>query len=135
MPLVFFEQGRDASLASLVNRGPRADLVMHLYCNDHFPGEGDSSAEYQECDFPGYQFTVLSGQDWTVSGGVANFAEQTFVRSRSGTAQPVYGYYYTRAGEAIAAERFADGPYWVSNMKDEIAVTPNISNPAGRGAT
>lgn len=107
-------------------------LVLKLFQNDVTPTELYTSTGLTACAFGGYSPITLTGANWTITestSGVASmsFAEQTFTCNAS-TSQSVYGYWIVTASSAlVAAERFADAPYIVTNNGDAINVTPNIA--------
>lgn len=132
MALVFCNQGEDLALKALVNHTAPQNLVLKLFKSDTTPAESDTEATYTEADFTGYSAKTLTGSSWSMTPGapsLAEYAQQTFTSSADQSAQSIYGYYYVQAtsGKLVAAERFSDGPYAVSNNGDNIKITPKIT--------
>ncbi len=130
MALVFPNTGENLSLEMLVNKTAAQNLVLRLFKSNTTPAEGDTAGTYTEADFTGYSSITLTGASWgTASGGSIAYAQQTFTSSANQSTQNVYGYYYTQAssGTLVAAERFSDGPYGITNNGDNIKITPTIT--------
>jgi hypothetical protein len=108
------------------------NLILRLFKNDVTPDDSFTAASFTEADFTGYAGITLSGASWTNTAGdpaTGVYAEQTFTSTANQSAQPIYGYYITRAtdGDLIACERFSNGPYNVANNGDTIKLAPSIS--------
>lgn len=130
MALVFPDQGENLSLEMLVNKTAAQNLVLRLYKSNTTPGESDTEATYTEATFTGYSAITLTGASWgAASGGSIAYAQQTFTSSANQTTENIYGYYYTQvtSGKLVSAERFADGPYAITNDGDNIKVTPTLT--------
>ena len=132
MSLVFFNQGETIALEALLNKTAGQNVKLKLFKSNTTPAETDTEASYTEATFTGYADVTLSGASWTMTGGapgIAAYAEQTFLSTANQATQSIYGYYYVQvtSGKAIAAERFSDGPYAITNNGDNIKVTPQIT--------
>lgn len=130
MALVFPDQGENLVLEMLVNKTAPQNLVLRLFKSNTTPGESDTEATYTEATFTGYSAITLTGASWgAASGGSIAYAQQTFTSSANQTTENIYGYYYTQgtSGKAVSAERFADGPYAITNNGDNIKITPTIT--------
>lgn len=128
MALVIPDVGEDIALKNLVNHTAPQNLVLRLFTNNVTPGESDTAGTYTEQSGSGYSAITLTGASWSVSGGVASYAQQTFTFTAA--ASSVYGYYLTQAtsGILVAAERFVSGaPFAINNNGDEIKITPTIT--------
>lgn len=130
MALLVPNVGEAELLKRMLNFSAADNCVLKLFTNDVTPAEGDTVATYTEADFAGYAAATLTGASWSVAGDPteASYAQQTFTRSSTGTAQSCYGYFVTNLAGTILlwAERFTDGPYTVTNNGDNIKVTPRI---------
>jgi hypothetical protein len=130
MALVFPDQGENLVLEMLVNKTAAQNLVLKLYKSNTTPGESDTEATYTEATFTGYSSVTLTGASWgAASGGSIAYAQQTFTSSANQTTENIYGYYLiqTTSGKLVSAERFADGPYAITNNGDNIKITPTIT--------
>lgn len=107
-------------------------LILKLFKNNYTPVETSVAGDFTEAAFTGYAAKNLNPATWVVTEGApseAAYPVQTFTSSAAQTAENVYGYYLVRAtsGRIAHAERFTDGPYPISNLNDEIKVTPKIT--------
>lgn len=130
MALVFPNTGENLSLEMLVNKTAPQNLVLKLYSSNTTPAEGDTAGTYTEATFTGYSAITLTGSSWgSASGGSIAFAQQTFTSSANQSTQNIYGYFYVQvsSGTLVAAERFTDGPYGITNNGDNIKITPTIT--------
>jgi hypothetical protein len=132
MSLLVPNNGEGDALKYFVNKSVPEDLVLKLFKNNITPAETDTAATYTEADFTGYGSIVLTGANWTVTEGApsdASYAQQTLTSSANQTTQQIYGYFLVRSssGRIAWVERFADGPYPVSNLNDKIQITPKIT--------
>ena len=132
MALVFFNQGETIALEALLNKTAGQNVKLKLFRSNTTPAEGHTEADYTEANFTGYAEVTLTGASWTVTAGapgIAAYAQQTFSSTANQATQYIYGYYYVQvtSGKAIAAERFSDGPYAVTNNGDNIKITPQIT--------
>lgn len=135
MTLIIPNQAEEAFLDLILAVG----YTLRLYKNDVTDGLSPSQidalteASFQEADFPGYAAVAIAGGAWTTTPGdpgIATFAQQSFIRSSTGTVQNVYGYYYTltSSGALRGFERFGPvGGVEVQLINDEIRVTPRIT--------
>lgn len=132
MTLLVPNNGEGDGLKAFLNHTAATDPILRLYKSNTTPAETDTTATYTEADFAGYAAITLTGSSWSVSEGApssASYAEQTFTRSSTGSAQDVYGYFVTRttSGRIAWAERFTGAPFTVTNNGDGIKVTPAIT--------
>ena len=132
---VLVNSGEDRMLGLLVNKTTtgydKDNLVLRLFKSDTTPGETHTSTDYTQADFTGYSAVTLTNADWTLTPGAPSNAtalQKTFTVS-SATSQSIYGYYLTTAATSglVAAERFSDGPYVVTNVNDAVKVTSVIT--------
>lgn len=126
------DNGEFVALEYLVNKDAPENLVLRLFKSNTTPAETTAVGDLTEATFTGYSALTLTGASWTVSGTnptSAEYAEQTFASSADQAAESIYGYYLTRTttGDLIAAERFSDGPYNITNDGDLIKITPIIT--------
>jgi len=126
MALLVPNEGEQEMLERIVNASATGDVVIHLYSNDVTPGETDTLSTYTLVDDP--NGITLTGASWdtTSTVGTAEYAQQTFTYSGTGTA---YGYVVTDSGEnlVLCAERFTYSPYEIPSCGGTIKVTPKIS--------
>lgn len=119
------------------------DMNLHLFRTDVETGLTESQLEaldetdFTEANFAGYASVALTGGSWTTTAGdpsFARYAQQTFIRTSTGTAQLIYGYYVTRDsdGALFFYEQF-DGPVSIEFEDDELRVTPNFNLDEGDG--
>lgn len=119
--------GENRCVEFIVNKVSQGDLKLKLYTNNVTPGEATILSDLTESTGTGYAAITFTGASWTVTGGVASYAEQTF--TYTGAEATVYGYYITNnAGdELIAAELFSDGPYVIPAGGGTINVTASLT--------
>jgi len=132
MPGLLVNQGERIMLEALVNKTAPQTLVLRLFKNNWTPVETDTEAAATEATFTGYGSIVLTGGTWVTTEGAPSsidYPQQAFASSAAQAPQDVYGYYITQqtSGKLVAAERFTDGPYTISNNGDTIKVTPKIT--------
>jgi hypothetical protein len=123
--------GKSVALRAFLNHTRPENLVLRLFSNDVTPSAGDSAAKYSEATFSGYGPITLSGFAWQFTDGEqpeATYSEQTFRSSLDQSPQNVYGWYLTQeqSGHFVAAGRFNDAPNPISNLSDQIKVTPRV---------
>ncbi len=131
MSFLMFNQGEAIMAAALVNKTAPQDLDLLLYKNNHPLTDGDTEADYTECDFTGYSRKQLTAANWVVTANAPTeleYPEQSFASSADQAAQLVYGYLLVQRTslKAICGWRFDDGPYSISLNNDAIDVTPVI---------
>jgi hypothetical protein len=130
MPLNVPDVGENKIVEAIVNKTAPENLVLRLYSNNITPSDTDTAGTYTECTFAGYAPITLTGASWSAgSGGTTSYAQQTFTRSSTGTAENVYGYYITQltSGVLMWSERDSAGPFAITNNGDTVKVTPTIS--------
>jgi len=121
--------GENVMVENIVNKTAPQNPVLKLYSNNITPSDTDTAVTYTEATFPGYTAITLTGSSWGAgSGGVTSFAQQTFTRSTTGTAENIYGYYVVQAVSGILmwSERDASAPFACTNAGDNIKVTPTL---------
>ena len=112
------------------------DMSLRLYTTDVLAGRSDveiealTEAAFVEATFPGYAPVALTNP-WTIVPGnpsKATVPEQSFVRTSTGTAELIYGYYLTRTadGALMWFEQF-DGPVSMEFQNDVLKVTPELT--------
>lgn len=117
------------------------DMNLHLFRTDVETGLTESQREqldetdFTEANFAGYAAAPLTGGSWTTNVGdpsIARYAQQTFTRSSTGTAQLIYGYYVTldSSGALLWYEQF-DGPISIQFINDAVRVTPKLDASEG----
>lgn len=118
-------------LEAAVNKTAPQDLQLRLFENNYVPVKGTTELNVTEATFTGYAPITLTPASWSTVVGAptaSSFAQQTFL-STAVQAKSVYGYYLVQAvsGKLIAAERFSDGPYLITQIGDPVKVTPRIT--------
>ena len=121
------------------------DWKLHLFQNDVIGGltpaqiEALDETDFTEANFPGYANVTLVVASWVTAEGdpaSGSYATQTFTRSSSGSAQTIYGYYYTKSvGGKLRGFRQLDAPMSITSEGDEIEITPVIHFSDGAGDT
>lgn len=132
MPLLIPNNGEGIALAAFLNKTAPQDQTLILFQNNITPAETDVTATYTEATFTGYASKALVGANWTITEGAPSngaYALQTWTSSADQTLQNIYGYMVkqTTSGKIMWAERFAAGPYAITNLNDAISVTPTIT--------
>jgi hypothetical protein len=88
---------------------------IHLFKNDFTPGLDTEAGDLVECDFAGYGAVVLSNGLWSppsINGddrAQIDLPVMVWVKE-DGTANDVYGWYWSEGGTPFCCERFADAP-------------------------
>lgn len=121
--------GENKMVEAVVNKTAPENPVLKLYSNNITPSDTDTAATYTEATFAGYAAITLTGASWSAaSGGVTNFAQQTFTRSSTGATENIYGYYVTQvtSGVLLWSERDGAAPAAMTNSGDNIKLTPTL---------
>lgn len=126
MAMVIVNDGENEMLNRIFVNG--SDLTLRLFTNDYTPIETTILTDLTEVTGDGsYSANVLTNSSWTVTGGQASYAEQTFTFAAGNT---VYGFFVTWNDgvddHLLLAERFSDGPYVLPSDGGTIAITPQI---------
>jgi len=130
--LILPNAGEVKLLENFVNKTAPQDLELRLYQNNITPAETDTAATYTQATFTGYAAVTLTGATWSVASGApseASYPIQSFLSSADQAMQQLFGYYVVGGADGVLrwAERFTDGPYPVSNLADEVRVTPKFT--------
>jgi microcystin-dependent protein len=130
--LIVVDQGEEHFLDLIL----AVDYTLRLHKNNPAliggPDELDAidEGDLLQADFPGYAAAPITGGTWTTTPGnptVGVNATESFVRSSTGTAQNIWGYYLTRDSDgALEAVEFFDGPVSIEFENDQIDITPRI---------
>lgn len=121
--------GENKMVEMVVNKTAPENPVLRLYSNNITPADSDTAGTYTEATFAGYAAITLTGASWSAgSGGVTNFAQQTFTRSSTGATENIYGYYVTQvtSGVLLWSERDGAAPAAMTNSGDNIKLTPTL---------
>lgn len=113
------------------------NYTLRLFKNDATLGltqvqiDALTESSFTEADFTGYSSIALTGGSWTTTAGdpgTGVYAQQTFTRSSTGTAQTLYGYYVTRtSGGALEwFEEFAV-PISIEFINEFVKITPRLT--------
>lgn len=141
MPIWIPHQGEELILDILL----ATNLTLRLYQNDVTAGlteaqtEALTESDFTEASFVGYSAKALTGGSWVTTQGdptAGTYAQQTYTRTSTGTAQTIYGYYVTRTSDnkLLWFERFT-GPVITSTNGDVIRVTPTFEVDDNQEAT
>jgi hypothetical protein len=108
-----------------------ADLKLGLFTNASGLSAASALANITVPTGTGYASKTLTDASWSVTLGVASYAQQTFTGGAGGWSGAVYGYYiYTIAAGGTARllyyEIDASGPYTI-NENDTYKITPGIT--------
>jgi len=130
MALVAPDVGEAKMLEIIVNKTAQANLVIHLYTNNHDPTDNSISSNFTEVTgISGYSPLTLTGASWTVST-VSNVTTAQYAAQQFNMLDPVtcYGYYMTGpAGSLMWAEKFAGGPFVLPVGGGTIEITPKVT--------
>lgn len=105
-----------------------ATLELGLFTNVS-PTETITEATITEPTGTGYARIVLADASWSVTGGVASYAQQTFTGGAGGWAGSIQGYFIASVGvvqRLLVVEIDASGPYTISE-NDTYKITPQIT--------
>lgn len=141
MTVVVVNQGEEQMLDLIL----AVNYTLRLYKTDVTAGltqaqvDALDETDFTEAAFAGYSAAALTGGSWVTTQdtpSTGTYAQQTFTRSTTGTAETIYGYYITRTsdGALVWFEDFT-GPIVVTNAGDAIAVTPTIALDDDQEAT
>jgi len=109
-----------------VDRG--TDLQLVLFTNAS-PTDTITAATLTPPSGTGYAPITLTDGSWTVTGGTASYATQTFTAGSGGWPESVQGYAIITTGTTpriVTIEVDAGGPY-TFNENDTYDITPNIT--------
>jgi hypothetical protein len=117
---------------SIENYSKSEDLILRLFANDVSVTVGDSASKFSEARFTGYKPCVLKAGQWkraySDSGDLIalEYDEQVFKSSAYQATEKIYGYFITQAsdGKLFDAHRFEDAPNPITNLNDQIQMTP-----------
>jgi microcystin-dependent protein len=135
----------DAAETAFLDLLTAVNYTARLYVGDMVTGQTEATLEaydetdFTEASFAGYAAKALTGGSWTTTAGdpsAATYADQTWTRSSTGTAQSVYGVYYTlTSGGALQwFEQFEDGPVVFEFINDDLTLTPTLNLDDTEGA-
>lgn len=108
-----------------------ATLELGLF-TDAAPGETITEATITEPGGGGYARITLTDASWSVTGGVASYAQQTFTASGSDyTGNTVQGYFIASVSAGgtqriLVIEVDGNGPYDI-NENDTYKITPSVA--------
>lgn len=107
-----------------------ATLELGLFTNVA-PGETITEATITEPTGTGYARISLTDASWSVTGGVASYAQQTFTGGVGGWTGSIQGYFIASVSSGgtqrlIVIEVDGNGPYTI-NENDTYKITPNIT--------
>lgn len=140
MTLTVVNQAEEAFLDLVLAVG----YTLRLYRTDVLAGltpdqvDALTESSFTEANFAGYSAAALTGGSWVTTQGNPStgvYAEQTFTRSSTGTAQLIYGYYLTlTAGGALRWFEQFPAPVSIEFINDALKVTPRITLDDSEGA-
>lgn len=107
-----------------------ATLELGLF-TDTAPGETITEATISEPTGGGYARIDLTDASWSVTGGVASYAQQTFTATGGDYSANVYGYFIATKSAGgtqrlLVVEIDGNGPYDI-NENDTYKITPSIT--------
>jgi len=131
MAVVYTYEAKEKSLNDLLST--LQTFQMRLFQNDFTPDNDSVDADFDQCDFSGYN---QIGPTWGAvlpdgDGNAATIALVcVFAHDGGGTANDVYGWYLIgdEGGPTIVlyAERFGDAPRVMDTLGDVISITPTM---------
>lgn len=133
MPIVMPNQGEEIALDLLL----AINMTMRLFSNDVTSGLTDVQIEaltessFTDATFTGYAAKSLTGGSWVstqADPSTGTYAQQTYTRTSTGTAQTLYGYSMHRASDnKLLWFEYFTGPITVATNGDTIQITPTIT--------
>lgn len=105
-----------------------ATLELGLFTNVA-PGETITEATITEPTGTGYARIILTDASWSVTGGVASYAQQTFTGGAGGWTGSVQGYFIASVGTTqrlVVIEVDGNGPYTIAE-NDTYKITPSVT--------
>jgi hypothetical protein len=107
-----------------------ATLELGLFTNVS-PGETIAESALTQPSGTGYARIPLTDASWSVTGGVASYAQQTFTAGVGGWSGSIQGYFINSVSgggtkRIIVIEVDGNGPYTL-NENDTYKITPNIT--------
>ena len=127
MPSKWMDEGENRVAEMLFGSQPvYGVLYLGLYKNTVEPPETYGISNLTEVTGTGYARKALARGSWVITGGLAEYAQQTF--SASSTWGNVYGYFLATtndgAAKLLAIEHF-DAPYSIESGKG-VKITPKV---------
>lgn len=117
--------------ADILQRFVDQPLLLRLFQNDLNPGMNATAQQLTEATFEGYAPIILSTGEWQIRLGRptrVTHAQQVFESATGQNQQLIYGYYVTKSsGLLMWSERFTDGPYLITNLGDQLKITPSLA--------
>jgi hypothetical protein len=121
----------DTGAKELLERGLKQieGSKLHLFSNNYTATNGTIIGDLTECAVSGYSAITLAAATWTVTTATnittANYAEQTFTLTTTGSA---YGYYVSNSANTVLlwAETFTGAPFALPAGGGAIKITLNI---------
>lgn len=125
MAIVVPHEGKKLLLEYMLNKTEPTEIKLKIFKNDITPNDNTVVGDFIETDIIGYFAKTLAGANWTVTNGVATFAEQIFTYTSGKTH---YGYYVTNSdGTAVLwCETFDNAHVFPSGGGSE-KITPTIT--------
>ena len=107
-----------------------ATLELGLFTNVT-PAETITEATITEPTGTGYARITLTDASWSVTGGVASYAQQTFTGGAGGWTGSVQGYFIASVSgggtqRLVVIEVDGNGPYTIAE-NDTYKITPNVT--------
>jgi hypothetical protein len=104
----------------------------HLYTNEVFPGDVETSGDFTEADFPGYE--AQQAKSWTdaatVAGCTYSVADPVLWTCSADTEPALmYGYFVTmgESGPLIWWEPRPTGPVRIASKGDQVEAFPRLT--------
>lgn len=140
MTVIVVNQAEEAWLDLIL----AVNYTLRLYRNNVTSGltpdqiEALTESSFTEANFSGYAAAALTGGAWVSTQGnpsTGTYAEQTFTRNSSGTAQLIYGYYLTKTtGGALQYFEQFPAPVSIEFNGDALKVSPRITLDDAEGS-
>ena len=140
MTVVVVNQAEEAWLDLVL----AVNYTLRLYRNNVTSGltpdqiEALTEASFTEANFAGYAAAALTGGSWVSTQGnpsTGAYAQQTFTRSSTGTAQLIYGHYLTKtSGGALQYFEHYPAPVSIEFIGDAHKVIPTITLDDAEGS-
>jgi hypothetical protein len=129
MALVIPSTGKEKILKYLLGVTTTVEtLQLKLFSNNVEPDAASTASIFTSPTVAnGYNTKTLTPSSWTISGGSAQYPQQTW--TFTGAVGNIYGYYVvtSTSNDLILAEKFSNAPYNVQSNGDVINVTIGIN--------
>lgn len=119
--------GEEITFEAVLNKAAQSsEPSLRLFKNNATISDTTVAGDLTVADFTGYANIECAGSNWTISGGSASFAQQTFTSSAGSQNQDIYGAYIMLGAVLWAAVKF-DASVNIAENGDNIKITPDFA--------